>query len=651
MHDAVGDPEVQQLLVGLGRADDAASALVVLGRYAGKVKQAKEAVVKMVGTLSPWQARKVMVDVMLPPEAGVAMQIAALRMIGDLNIPKPLELYTMAWSGGACHRDIAANILSRLATSPAVHWAPADVREFFDFFQLTDREEDRSYVADEFLEQLSVCQQWSLHFLPRLVEQLVMLPGSTRKAITALQKTTANVTEVVGALTRISATLRMAARAQGAVHPKVASNSPEAQVITDLAATSQNFTGIIHMSLEHCELSVLRHFVLDQLRVHREMTKKEQHHSLSSVLRVWVRLLRIEDLAAWPMVLEEMEAKLSQSGEPADLSVLACEVVHHVRHLPFTVEGKGAAIAAIRGLFERILDDTLSMPTQEGPEQDEQCKSERKRKIQAANEIVTKHWSLLLSTGCSSEESSRLFARCPERFRTELARVIVDGAVQASKHVAKFAPVEDVARRALAWLSSPLEVRDQHLSTLIDLWAKVVAREKEAGAFSVGLQLLGASLPPRACPGVVDALLTEQPSTVLLREALSWLSKVSPEAAVDRWPSLLASSDTVEAEDVKSMLQVCEAESLPPPELPPVVAKVLSDEVLQLYAHSGMPEARVIALQVLERRNCDAGELEVIDGLCADTCEVVKVAARHLKTTLYGDSASHRPCTRTPLSC
>ena len=41
----MGDPEVNQLLTALGRADDAASALKVLVDYAGKVKQAKEAVV------------------------------------------------------------------------------------------------------------------------------------------------------------------------------------------------------------------------------------------------------------------------------------------------------------------------------------------------------------------------------------------------------------------------------------------------------------------------------------------------------------------------------------------------------------------------------------------------------------------------------
>lgn len=83
---------METLLSALGRSDNAASAMKVLGPHAGKVKQAKEAaprpktwprsshrwpeVTKMISQLSPPRAHVLIRQVMLPKKAGVGLQVA-----------------------------------------------------------------------------------------------------------------------------------------------------------------------------------------------------------------------------------------------------------------------------------------------------------------------------------------------------------------------------------------------------------------------------------------------------------------------------------------------------------------------------------------------------------------------------------------------
>ena len=56
--------------------------------------------------LGPAGARTVIKDVMLAPKAGVSLQVAALRIIADMQVQSPLELYRKAWRNGRCHRDV-----------------------------------------------------------------------------------------------------------------------------------------------------------------------------------------------------------------------------------------------------------------------------------------------------------------------------------------------------------------------------------------------------------------------------------------------------------------------------------------------------------------------------------------------------------------
>ncbi|CAE8590913.1 unnamed protein product, partial [Polarella glacialis] len=247
----------------------------VLGQYAGKVKQAKEAVTKMISQLSPPQARVLIRDIMLPKKAGVGLQVAGLKTIVDLRIPEPLELYCMAWRKGKCQRDVAGNILSKVATSADL--AAEEVRHFFEFFDQADQQEDQAYVAGLLLDQLIESSEWSLPFLPQVIAKLALLPGATEKAMKALQQCKSNVTEVVAALTEVLKGARLALRSE----PKGSKECSDGKLLSDLsglmAFSSINSLAshVARMQLMECEPEVLQAHVLELLRRWQDAVQAE----------------------------------------------------------------------------------------------------------------------------------------------------------------------------------------------------------------------------------------------------------------------------------------------------------------------------------------------------------------------------------------
>jgi len=300
----------------------------------------------------------------------------------------------------------------------------------------------------------------------------------------------------------------------------------------------------------------------------------------------------------------------------------------------------GKLLMAVRCLLEEILDQHLkvsqNLPT--SAEADSSWKKDVAERSKVAERLIMKEWPSLLARGCEAEESTRLFARCPEGKHMQLATAVVEGALQCSVVSGAPQPVGEVARRALAWLSSPPEGREVFFASLVQLWAKVIAREVDAPAFEAGIKLLGTpELPSRMSAKLVQALIAAKPRVPVLREALHWLSTVCPEDAVSLWPSLLSCVDIPEVVDVKALLDLCEGHGLEPPELPALVARTLPHEALGLLAASSIPEARVAALQVLQAKLCGPSEMEVVYLLCDDSSEVVRVAAQHLKTSITGE--------------
>mmetsp|Transcript_73237 Transcript_73237/g.214706 ORF Transcript_73237/g.214706 Transcript_73237/m.214706 type:complete len:2127 (-) Transcript_73237:286-6666(-) len=450
--DEFKDPEKECVIAALGRASDAAKGLHILGQYAGKVKGVvKESVTKLISQVNPVRARKLIHDVMLPRKSGVGLQVAGLRKIVELQIPDPLELYRTAWSNGKCPRDVAGIILAKVNTAQS--FSPDDVRGFFEFFsQMAGQQDECIYVAGLLVDQLVESPAWSLPFLPGVVARLALLPGMTARAVQALAASTSHATEVVGALSEVLRSARLAARAP----PSVAKDSPEAQTLKDLSAIT-SFSSLRDLArrvsllrLESCEPLVLKGFVAEVLSRWEDAARARDANKdslLECVLAIWAKLLRPGETATWPSVLESMEKRLARRvpgpdfssgdqarrGWPQALGILARAVAAHVPHMSPGREGAEAALAAAGDFFERLLDEHLN--DQDAPQQqvDNVFKAEMQERSRTADEILVKCWAGLLARGCPKSESARLFARCPERLRLDLVKSIVTKAVNDTK--------------------------------------------------------------------------------------------------------------------------------------------------------------------------------------------------------------------------
>jgi len=602
--------------------------------------------VMAIPNLSPTQARELIRDVMFGPKAGVALQVAALRLIGDLQIPSPLELYKAAWHNGKCHRDIAGNILSKVATSPLVDWSPEDVRYFFDFFDRADREEDRAYVAGLLLDALQANPKWSLPFLPQIVGRLAMVPEATGKAINALCAAKSDPTEVMKAFAEVTSYSRLAMRAKGVVDSAPKSNK-EAKLISDLsgyAPEASSFDTIVKavkkMQLENCDPVVLQGFVRDLLLradALQGFVRDLRGAKMTDALDVWARLLRRGDAASWAGIVGDMEQKMLVYGS-LDLDRLFAQIVQaRVHTLKLEGEEQAKMVTVVRDLFERLLDTRLDIgkvQLVDVQEEDAAWTAKRAEAATISSTIILKHWADLLALGCDEEELKRLFARCPKGKRAELATRVVDGAIAKAKK--DKTPLSDVPFHTIKWLGS--EVRDAHLTTLMKLWADVIGRATDGRTFNASLGLLGRPLPPAAkCVELVQAVLAQEGcNRSVSRAALTWLSTVSPAGAVRLWPALLTVKDgatfvEVAAGDVEALLQLCVAENIDPPPLPS--ARAGNAEVLKLLAMSKLPAARIMAVQVLQERHggSDQGEADLLEKLCGDEFTVVRVAAQHLR--------------------
>lgn len=454
--DAVDDAQVEVLLTALGRSDNAAKAMAVLGKFAGKVKQAKEAVIKMISQVSPPRARGLIRDVMLPKAAGVGLQVAGLKKIVELQIPNPLDLYKAAWRKGYCQRDVAGNILAKVATSP--EFAPEDVRMFFDFFELARnqadqaetgrtkprKQDDQVYVAEVLLDQLASTPEWTLPFLPEVVAKLALLPSVTKKATTALLANTSNPTEVVKALTEVSQLARLALRTEPTARD--ADGSTLLKDLKDFASLQSVYTTlntVNKMRLDECEPTTLLAYVMDVLQAREKAVRLDAKAAgshdlaiLNSGLTAWANFLRSGQESRWPSILAEMETHLMHRGAPQSLVALAQAVVARVPKMDLGTEEYNAILATVGAFFQRLLSGPMAVagaPSETGS--DNAFRKHLQDKRQAANTLVQKHWVGLLIRGCLEAETSALFTHCPKNGQIELATALVEGAVRHEKKV------------------------------------------------------------------------------------------------------------------------------------------------------------------------------------------------------------------------
>jgi len=628
MRNGVSEPQVEMILTALGFADDAIHALRVLGEYAGKVKRAKDAVIRAVPNLSPAQSRVLVRDVMLGPKAGVSLCVAAVRQIADLQMPNPLELYKVAWRDGKCHRDIAGAILSRLATSPLVDGTPDDVRSFFEFFEIEARRPDHEYVANILLTDMKSTSKWSLPFLPGVVVKLAFIPGQAKGAAQALRLSVGHDTEAVVALTALLQHARFAARAK-TVTSCGKSNSPASSVISDLAwvynCSGEDFLLSVRDRSETCTPEALSRFIQELLQGCEGMTGAAKPQNIAEL---WARLLRPGEAAKWPQVVADMERWACSRGKLDNLRMVAQVVSQRAVAMKLEAEARVAMFAVVVPLFERILDQHLDKEAlnKEGG-------TDLERSI--ARDILVLHWAPLLVNGCGREDSARLLARCPTFLSRPMGCSLIELSIQAK------CPCS-VAHDVLIWLAT--ERREHPLTDLIHLGAKLVATGfPNAPCFQAVVDCLKPLTPDQSVL-LVTSLLEMQPPRNIACEALRWLAKVSALDAVGLWPKVLTLKDTggdepnpqnKPAAEVVELLQLCMASNLELPLVPPRSCPVAAVPVL---AASDLPAARVLAVQIIQERELAESSRETMKTLTGDPCPVVQFAAQLLWAALVDDT-------------
>jgi len=435
---------VEALLTALGRSDDATKSLKLLGNYAGKVKQAKEAVTKMIKQVSPPQARELIRDVMLPKKAGVGWQVAGLKKISELQIPNPLELYRKAWNDGHCQRDIAGNVLAQVATASDL--SPEDVKSFFDFFDLPDKEDLQAYVADFLLDQLMESKEWTLPFLPGVIAKLAVLPGVTNKAMSALRANTSHPTEVLKALTQVMQTARLAARSESSMK-----DGPDSQLFKDLRSLTSVSTvrsclnDLTKMDLDGSDSAVLLAFFAEMLKswenLEGEQPKEKRGQSesvtlLQSLLAIWSKLLRKGQVSTWAEAFVGIYQRLLVIGGPYSLSTLAAVVRDRVLSLGPQVQSDeyNQMLAVVGEFFSSFFSSgvlSLSAPPAAFGVDARFVANERDKLTHGTNILL--RWAALLANGCLESETDALFALCPEKSEITLAETLVNAAVSMEK--------------------------------------------------------------------------------------------------------------------------------------------------------------------------------------------------------------------------
>lgn len=682
---SLGDREADHLLIWLGRADHADAALKVLGKYASKFKRAKEALMQALPNLSPSSGRRVIQEVCFAPEAGVSLQVAALKLLMELKVPNALQLYRTAWRDGVCHRDVAAIILTKVATSPVTDWAPEEVQDMFQIFTVTDflnrptrsegmaAEEKRTnasllvpagkkypegtyeamsavnkdnlpYIAMIVLQALQQTSMWSLPFLPSVVGRLALLPEATNLAVGALMANRSQVSEVVAALTEVTCRAKLAC-AVPAFNAAAAGNDGHTKLLktllTQLAAyapqqSSRIIDHVKSMQLSDCDPSILRRFVEELLQWQASLVAwprtPPQMQALESTISVWVKMLQARGdapAADWDEVLQAMEREVLARGGAQGLEKLVAAVLQHVPTLATPKPADRASIlATLQQFLLRVLGQ-LEEGQVDGIEEADRARTvERQEARQAQSTIVVMHFTVLVVQGCQVKDAEELFRRCPKGMSAQLAECVVKAAkdalwwTKANEVNAQVAAAEDTARLTLNWLARK-EPRG-YLGTLAKLWPRVLESDRDGTALEALWGLFGPA-PNEQAIVLVEGLLQHAPQH-LLQPALRWLGDHFPRHAARLWPRALAREVDPTA-SMAELLELCRTQGLEPPELP--VARNVA--AIGLLAASPLPAARLAAvrfLQELDLRGKQQAEAEVLKGLCDDADPVVNASAR-----------------------
>eukprot|EP00928_Gymnodinium_smaydae_P035633 TRINITY_DN25044_c0_g5_i1.p1 TRINITY_DN25044_c0_g5~~TRINITY_DN25044_c0_g5_i1.p1 ORF type:complete len:1874 (+),score=257.16 TRINITY_DN25044_c0_g5_i1:49-5670(+) len=627
----VGESEKEQILTVLGFADSAIEALPILAEYAEQnAKRAKDAVSKAVLKLSPTQARILVRDVMLGPKAGASLRTRAVGLVAELKMSNPLELYRVAWNNGECNVDVAATILSRVATLPPVDWSPDDVRPFFDFFTNGKRTKDVPTVAKSLFENLRA--SWTLPFLPSVMVTLALLPDQTRRAMHALKTASGLDTEIVLAFADLLENVRVAARVKTIATTK---NTSEGDTLKQLGSLTDDASLLdpVRVRAVTCSPEALLR-VVDQVKLSCNDACNAKWASEEIVLGLWVKLLREDDNGTrWSTVILEMErwcVSRSRLGIFEDLTLI---VGSRLKAMSLVGERRATMLGIANELFVRVCD--VHLKTFEVSQIGQRAEAARVKPIDETvsrkHRILTKHWPTLLASGCGPDDTNELFARCPTDLRGDVTEAVVTWSLAGK------CPC-DIGFRALSWLAT--EATDTERRKFIDLGARLIA-VSFANSPSID-QVLSCISPlrPDELTALVDKVIDCKPLKSVARDALRKLTRVSALDAVRIYPRILdlkeSESDELkphegDADDIEALLDLCALNGL---EFPLVDPRSCPVSAIDRLAKSARPTARALAVQIIQERDLAEAAADVLKTLCLDPSPIVRFAAQHLQKVL-----------------
>ena len=668
--DAVAPRTIDEVVLALGRADDASMSMRVLSRHASASRGAREALSATLPKLSRPLARSVLVDIIVARETKLSARVAMLRMALELQLPNALDTCVAAYRQGACHRDVHTTILARLAATPGLVSIDAEAALIRPLFaSVASRSaEDGAYICQTTLGEITG-KPWHVPFLVELVgSSWAYVPEVAPVAYRALCSAhgpavdAASLVRALAALLSAARILVLPVNAQlvglaDPRHQKVPAGSAQLQPMhalwADVNPRGVDWCAVLgrghqrdpkaearRAALGRCDAVPLRELVGELLSWAAEEASSRHHvtgfdewsagsplpENFEHALQVFALLLRSE--ADAPQV-DWMAARLRMLGKPpaggADGGGGRPTVAALLRALAKT------AVERAHELCERR-SGAATANNAEGS--GATCDSPAFRAVELAREAVP----------LASDEGVALLLDCSARLlgsHTTAARAAELGALFAAVQAEEMQAFLRMRASqgqglnlearlatalfdgphcwaALRWLAGSSACSLPPRSGL-DALATLGARAALLGPLQPALDLFSAHHDAAEwCARFVELVAESPHGLTHLPAALSWLSPILPQAAAALFPRLLAQNPSAHAEE---LLNLCTTHGV---RLPP-----LTPAIVQGAAHvlrgSPLAEARVQAAHALAA----AHDVDAMHAMLKDPCAAVAAVARH----------------------
>jgi len=582
--------------------------------------------------LSPAQTRTVVKEVLFGPKAGVSMGVAGVRTIADLRLPHPLELYQVAWRDGKCHRDVAAEILSRLATTPLQDSQPEELKMFFDFFNLQERADDWKPVGELLFSALEQAKHCVLPFLPAMLPEIGLKSGWPSGARNCLFQCKEFPDEVIIGATTMAQHYRLARRAQ------------RIRLSTDTKKDGEIFVKITHFwkplerqlqigsaGMQQCSMPLAKQYI-KELQLHCD---SGGDLSAESVAEEWLKFLALSDAGpngekAWEEVAEiEKWLKSRGSTTTAYLTsfaeLLTQAVCQNEQALARSGPESEAVVNRTISYFERM----LSVHLPEVPSQNDRDREE------ATSKVLTTWLQFLVTLKGSKKAFSALFSHCPKKLAPGFAQQVVEAVLVESEP-----DLVGIGWCALEWLQTFED--EENFNKVLGIGQLLVASSaRGAPSLEATIAQLSKSTATKKLsePQQLDfadrVLASGDLRAPRGREVVNFVSKLAPAKAAAMWPKVFVMKESADdntpnqfkdAKDVVSLIELCSKSGI---EFPDLSASIVPLNAISKLAKSDLPSARVLAVEVMQERSLGKeGETsELLAELKEDSCSMVRLAA------------------------